>query len=59
MDFFVNFWCLYTFCMFFIDVDGLNYFLDDFEDLFKRNEFVRYRRRERVIFSLRVSYMIF
>lgn len=37
----------------FIDVDGLNHFPDDFEDLPKRNESARYRRRERVTLSPR------
>ncbi|XP_056018969.1 trichohyalin-like isoform X7 [Ostrea edulis] len=37
----------------FIDVDGLNHFPDDFEDLPKRNESARYRRRERVALSPR------
>ncbi|XP_056018994.1 centrosome and spindle pole associated protein 1-like isoform X31 [Ostrea edulis] len=39
----------------FIDVDGLNHFPDDFEDLPKRNESARYRRRERVALSPRVD----
>ncbi|XP_052690312.1 centrosome and spindle pole associated protein 1-like isoform X36 [Crassostrea angulata] len=39
----------------FIDVDGLNHFPDDFEDLPKRNESARYRRRERVTLSPRVD----
>lgn len=38
-----------------IDVDGLNHFPDDFEDLPKRNESARHRRRERVTLSPRVS----
>uniref|UniRef100_A0A8W8IUE7 Centrosome and spindle pole-associated protein 1 C-terminal domain-containing protein n=1 Tax=Magallana gigas TaxID=29159 RepID=A0A8W8IUE7_MAGGI len=37
----------------FIDVDGLNHFPDDFEDLPKRNESARYRRRERFTLSPR------
>ncbi|XP_061182237.1 centrosome and spindle pole-associated protein 1-like [Saccostrea echinata] len=39
----------------FIDVDGLNHFPDDFEDLPKRNESARYRRRERIALSPRVD----
>ncbi|XP_078318366.1 uncharacterized protein LOC111120690 isoform X16 [Crassostrea virginica] len=39
----------------FIDVDGLNHFPDDFEDLPKRNESARNRRRERVALSPRVD----
>nr|XP_034312393.1 centrosome and spindle pole associated protein 1 isoform X9 [Crassostrea gigas] len=39
----------------FIDVDGLNHFPDDFEDLPKRNESARYRRRERFTLSPRVD----
>ncbi|KAK3091207.1 hypothetical protein FSP39_017968 [Pinctada imbricata] len=37
----------------FIDVDGLNHFPDDFEDLPRRNESARYRRRERITVSPR------
>lgn len=59
MDLSVNSWCLHTFCMLSIDVDGLNHFPDDFEDLPKRNESARYRRRERVTLSPRVSHMTF
>ncbi|XP_062584666.1 centrosome and spindle pole-associated protein 1-like isoform X33 [Saccostrea cucullata] len=39
----------------FIDVDGLNHFPDDFEDLPKRNESARNRRRERIALSPRVD----
>uniref|UniRef100_A0A8W8ISA6 Centrosome and spindle pole-associated protein 1 C-terminal domain-containing protein n=1 Tax=Magallana gigas TaxID=29159 RepID=A0A8W8ISA6_MAGGI len=35
------------------NVDGLNHFPDDFEDLPKRNESARYRRRERFTLSPR------
>lgn len=59
MDLSVNSWCSHTFCMLSIDVDGLNHFPDDFEDLPKRNESARYRRRERVTLSPRVSHMTF
>lgn len=59
MDLSVNSWCLHTFCMLSIDVDGLNHFPDDFEDLPKINESARYRRRERVTLSPRVSHMTF